>query len=130
MVEITKKTVLIIEDERPLLEAVKMKLVTSGFDVVTARSAVEGLNFMKDGVAIDVVWLDHYLLGQETGLDFVEKMKNHDTWKQIPIYVVSNTASPDKVQTYLQLGVNQFYTKADSRLDQIIGDIKKTLIKN
>jgi hypothetical protein len=45
----------------------------------------------------------------------------------VPIFVVSNTASADKVQSYLQLGVNKYYTKADYRLDDIIKDIKTFL---
>lgn len=125
----TKKTVLVIEDERPLQEAIKAKLATSGFEVVSARSVEEGLNFLNDSVKIDVIWLDHYLLGKEDGLDFVAKVKNNDAWKAIPIFVVSNTASPDKVQTYLQLGVNKFYTKADYRLEQIIDSINELLNK-
>ncbi len=30
-------TILIVEDEQPLLEAIKQKLVGSGFEVVTAK---------------------------------------------------------------------------------------------
>jgi len=34
----TRKTILVVEDERPLLEVVQIKLEGGGFDVVTARS--------------------------------------------------------------------------------------------
>lgn len=55
-------------------------------------------------------------------------LKNEGSkWKDVPIFVVSNTASADKVQSYLQLGVNKYYTKADYRLDDIIKDIKTFL---
>jgi len=128
MTQEQKKTVLVIEDERPLLEAIKAKLISSGFEVVTARTTEEGLNFLKDGVNIDVIWLDHYLLGSETGLDLVAILKKEESkWRNIPIFVVSNTASPEKVQSYMHLGVDKYYTKSDFRLDQIIGDIKQFL---
>lgn len=122
------KVILVVEDERPLLEAVKLKLESSGFSVVSARSVKEALNHLKDVEKIDAVWLDHYLLGQEDGLDFVVECKKEDSWcKDIPIFVVSNTASPDKVQAYLKLGVNKYFVKAEKRLDDIINEMLKEL---
>jgi DNA-binding response OmpR family regulator len=124
-----KHIILVVEDERPLQEAIKAKLIKEGFEVVTARAVREAYNFLKDIKNVEAIWLDHYLLGQENGLDFVVAVKENNQWIKIPIFVVSNTASPDKVQTYLRLGVHKYYTKADNRLDQIIKDIKKFLNK-
>ena len=121
------RNVLIIEDEKPLLNAIRIKLENSGFEVITARTVEQGLHYMEDVARIDVIWLDHYLLGKGTGLDFVVAMKSNPKWKQIPIFVVSNTASPDKVRSYIKFGVTKYYTKADFRLDQIIKDMQDML---
>ena len=119
------KTILVIEDERPLLEAIKTKLEKNGFEVTTARTVEQALNYLEDLERVDVIWLDHYLLGKEDGLDFVAKIKSHDgKWKHIPIFVVSNTASADKVQSYIQLGISKYFVKAEHRLDRIISEIK------
>ena len=121
-------TILVVEDEKPLVDAISAKLRRSGFDVVSARTVTQALAYMEDLLHIDVVWLDHYLLGQTTGLDFVATVKGENSsWQNVPIFVVSNTASPDKVQTYLRLGVNKYYTKSDYRLDGIISDIQSYL---
>jgi DNA-binding response OmpR family regulator len=121
------RIILVIEDEKPLAEVIKLKLGANGFDVVTARSSDQAMNMMEDINHIDIVWLDHYLLGKSTGLDFLVRLKSHEEWKKIPVFVVSNTASADKVQSYLQLGVSKFYVKADNRLDEIITDVKAVL---
>ena len=122
----SKRTILVVEDEKPLMGAVKKKLELSGFDVVTARDVKQALNYLEDLERIDLVWLDHYLLGKENGLDLVTKMKQDGSkWKDVHIFVVSNTASPDKVSSYLHLGVDKYFTKADYRLDDIIKDINK-----
>ena len=124
------KTILVVEDERPLADAIKIKLGKSGLTVVTARTVEQALRYLEEEVKIDAIWLDHYLLGQENGLDLVAKIKADDSeYKNLPIFVVSNTASPEKVQAYLRLGVNKYYTKADNRLEQIIGDIQEFLRK-
>jgi len=124
-----ENTILVVEDETPLQEAIKAKLLNSGFEVTTARTVGQALGVLEDVGGISVIWLDHYLLGKEDGLDFVAKLKNDDKWKSIPVFVVSNTASPDKVKSYISLGVSKYYTKSDYRLDQIIADIKEFLDK-
>jgi CheY-like chemotaxis protein len=121
------RNVLIVEDEKPLLNAIRIKLENSGFEVITARTVEQALHYMEDVAQIDVIWLDHYLLGKGTGLDFVVALKNKEKWKKIPVFVVSNTASPEKVRSYIKFGVTKYYTKADFRLDQIIGDMQKML---
>lgn len=95
--------------------------------MVTARAATQALDYLREGVKVDAVWLDHYLFGKENGLDFVEALNNNDFWERIPVFVVSNTVSPDKVSVYLKLGVQKCYTKVDNRLDKIIADISRFL---
>jgi DNA-binding NtrC family response regulator len=122
-----KIKILVVEDERSLQDAIKVKLTNNNFDVVTARSVEEGITALSSDPSIAVVWLDHYLLGNGSGLDFVVKMKENASWRGIPIFVVSNTAGPDKVQSYIKLGVAEYFTKSESRLDQIVDDIKQSL---
>ncbi len=123
----TEKTILVIEDERPLLDAIRTKLEKNDFLVVTARTAEQAYGLLEDLKQVDVIWLDHYLLGKENGLDIVMKLKSHEKYKKIPVFIVSNTASADKVKSYINLGVNKYYIKSNYRLDQIIGDIRDCL---
>ncbi len=127
----TKKTILIIEDERPLVRVIEAKLLHAGFDVVTARTVDQGLDYMENIGTIDAVWLDHYLFGEKTGLNFVAKLKSPESkWRTVPIFVVSNTASNDNLQSYIRLGVNKYCVKADHRLDEMTSDIKTFLEHN
>lgn len=125
------KIILVVEDEKPLAEAVSAKFKIKGFQVVTARAVEQAKNYVTDLKRIDAIWLDHYLLGKEDGLDFVAWCKGDDNkkFKTIPIFVVSNTASPDKVATYLSLGVKDYYIKANYKLEKIIDDIAEKLGK-
>ncbi|MAZ40505.1 hypothetical protein CL654_00080 [bacterium] len=122
-----KKTILVVEDERPLLEAIHSKLTKSGFEVVTARTVEEALDGLKKG-DVQAIWLDHYLMGKETGLDFLSEIKTDGSpLKNIPVFVVSNTASEDKVRSYLHLGIEKYFVKAEKRLDEIISEINVLL---
>jgi CheY-like chemotaxis protein len=147
----TKKTILVIEDEKSLLEVINTKLEKSGFGVITARSVEQAfnpklekmglgpitienieqaLNYLESLERIDAIWLDHNLLGEEDGLDFVKKFKaNGGKWSKIPVFVISNAASPKTVKSYIDSGVSGYYVKSDHRLDEIIKDIKSFLDK-
>lgn len=128
MTEEAQNTILVVEDERPLAEAIKKKLEIGGFEVVSARTTEQALDYLKELENIRAIWLDHYLLGGENGLDFVAKLKEEGgEWRDVPIFVVSNTASGEKIQSYLQFGITKYYTKSGYRLDQIIDDINQYL---
>ena len=118
-------TILLIEDERPLANVIEAKLKKAGFDVVLARTIDQGLGYMEDIDTIDAVWLDHYLLGGKTGLDFIAHLKAPGSkWVNVPIFVVSNTASDGNLRSYIRLGVTKYFVKAEHRLEEITNDIK------
>ena len=122
--QISECTILLVEDELPLVRAIQKKLENHGFEVVTARKAEQALGLLEDVEGIDLIWLDHYLLGKETGLEFVQKVKASEKWKDIPIYLVTNTATQGKIHTYMKLGVDKYYIKAGVRLDEVISEIE------
>lgn len=124
------KVVLVVEDERPLAEAIRAKLETEGFEVATSRTVEQALNYLQELSHVDAIWLDHYLLGKEDGLDFVAKLKSvGGTWNHIPVFVVSNTAGTEKIQSYIKFGIEKYYVKAEHKLEDIINDIKNVLKK-
>ncbi|MEQ1813053.1 MAG: response regulator [Candidatus Nitrotoga sp.] len=127
MSDTKQRSVLVLEDERQLAMAVRDALGRRDFNPIVVQTIDDGLKELENLGHVDVIWLDHYLLGTGNGVDFVVKVKNHPNWKNIPIFVVSNTASNENIRSYIQLGVNNYYTKADYNIMQIIDDIAYTL---
>jgi len=72
----SKKTILVIEDELPLLEAIQRKLESAGFAVLTAQNTEAAMAKLQRGPKADLIWLDHYIFGKEPGLLFVAELKN------------------------------------------------------
>ena len=146
------KTILVIEDEQPLLEIIDFRLKKVGYGVITAhsvdevfnagfeknnkglidiRSIEKTINNLKNLAKIDAIWLDHNLLGKENGLDFITKLrKNGGRWKKIPIFVVSNTEGSETIKSYEKLGVSNYYIKSNHKLDEIVNDLNTFLDKN
>lgn len=120
-----KHKILVVEDEKPLLNVIEKKIQTRNINAEAekARSAEEAEKKIKNN-DIDAIWLDHYLLGEDSGLEFLVGLKEDGSLgKDIPIFVVSNTASKDKVKSYLRFGIDEYYTKADNKLGDIVEDL-------
>lgn len=122
-----KILVLVVEDEEVLLSLIEKKLEKENFEVIGVRTVSDAVKILEEQKDVSIIWLDHYLLGEETGLDFVAKIKKHEKWKNIPVFVVSNTAGPEKRQIYIKLGITKYYVKSDYHLDDIIEDLREAI---
>ncbi|HEX6462003.1 MAG TPA: response regulator [Candidatus Saccharimonadales bacterium] len=120
-------TIMVVEDETLLLQAITKKLKLSGMDVLSCASGQQAVDYLKNLDELpDAVWLDYYLKDMN-GLAFMEELKNNPTWAKIPVIVVSNSASPEKVHNMLALGARKYILKAEYRLDEIIVMIRDFL---
>lgn len=117
-------TIMVVEDETLLLQAITKKLKISGMDVLSCASGQQAIDYLDNLDELpDAVWLDYYLKDMN-GLAFMEQLKDNPKWQHIPVIVVSNSASPDKVSNMLALGARKYILKAEYRLDEIIAMIR------
>jgi CheY-like chemotaxis protein len=122
-----KAKVLVVEDESLLLQAIDRKLTKEGMEAVCFKTGEKAIDYLKSDESMpDVIWLDYYLTDMD-GLEFMNTLKENDKWASIPVVVVSNSASPEKVNKMLVLGVKEYILKAENRLDDIIDTIRKYL---
>ncbi len=117
------KTILVVEDEKALLNVICSRLSKFGFNVLTATSVEEGMKINSEWKNIDAIWLDHYLPNGKTGLDFVAYLFKSGGVR-IPIFIVTNSEDPAHQKEYAETGmVKGYYLKPNYRLDEIIQQI-------
>jgi len=95
--------VLVVEDEAPLSNAILAKMEKSKLTAVSAKSVAEAKERIEHDKP-DLIWLDHYLFGEEDGLDLLKELKAKEETKKIPVFVVSNTCTNEKYHDYIELG--------------------------
>ncbi len=123
-------TIMVVEDETLLLQAITKKLKISGMDVLSCASGQQAIDYLDSLDELpDAIWLDYYLKDMN-GLVFMEQLKKSKKWAAIPVLVVSNSASPDKVHNMLALGAKKYILKAEYRLDEIIAMIRDFIAAN
>lgn len=100
------RTVLVVEDERPLAETLRFNLEHEGYRVRTAEDGVEGLS-MARALQPDLVLLD-LMLPRLNGIDVLRGIREHS---QAPVLLLTaRTAEADRVKG-LDLGADDYITK-------------------
>ena len=115
--------VMVVEDEPLLLEAIGDKLEEEGVGSILCPSGKEAIDRLNSGDVPDAIWLDYYLKDMD-GLSFMGLVKQNPNWQNIPVIVVSNSATAQKVNSMLALGAQKYLLKAEYRLEDIIKIIK------
>jgi two-component system KDP operon response regulator KdpE len=98
--------VLVIDDDRALLRALRVALSARGHEVIVAVTGGEGLSALALR-SPDVVVLDLGL----PDLDGLEVVRRIRSWSEVPIIVLSATALEDRKVAALDGGANDYVTK-------------------
>ena len=100
------RTLLVVEDERPLAETLRFNLELEGYRVRTAEDGVEGLSMAK-ALQPDLVLLD-LMLPRMDGLEVLRGIREHS---QAPVLLLTaRTSEADRVKG-LDLGADDYITK-------------------
>ena len=104
------RIVLVIDDEESILTSLKFLLGNSGYTVMTAASATEGLKIIKElEHELSVIVTDLFLPGGFDGFDIIEAVKDLGT--QIPIIMITAFGNVETAVRAMQSGAFTFLTK-------------------
>ena len=117
------KKILIIEDEKILVEMYKSKLEANNFEVVSAFSSEEGIQILKKEKP-DLVILD-ILLPKENGITFLEKIEKMKIISDIRIVVFSNYDDPETRKKALKLGAEDYLIKTQFSPREFLEKVKE-----
>lgn len=115
--------IIIVEDEKPMLKALTIKLQNEGFEVANSSNAEEFFEKIK-AEKFDLILLD-LMLPKVSGFEIMEKMKN-DT-NQTPIIVTSNLSQEEDKRRSKELGAIGYVVKSDTSLNEMVEKIKSFL---
>ena len=118
-----KKTILIVEDEVPLSRALEKKLQQEGFNVLTAANGEEGLKTSLAEIP-DLILLD-IVMPVMDGVTMLDKLKKDPEGRRIPVIMLTNLTSSEKLSESQDNGVFGYLIKADWSLDDVLKKINQ-----
>jgi two-component system alkaline phosphatase synthesis response regulator PhoP len=105
----SKKNVLIVDDEIHILELLKYNLENNNYHVIQAETGEEALIKLKNN-SIDIVLLDLMLPGID-GIEVLKKIRGSEQYKKLPVIML--TAKNEEFDTVigLEMGADDYVGK-------------------
>ena len=120
--KMAKKKILVIDDERDIVEFLTQLLEDNGYEVAAAYDGVQGLEMVvKDRP--DLILLD-LQMPEETGTGLYRKLHNKKEYKDIPVIVISGLAG-----NYLAVGKSVPVIDKPPGEEEVLREIAKALGK-
>src|SRR5690606_31102519 len=116
--ETSRSHILLVDDDRAILEGVADLLSLHGYDVMTAASAKSALKVMQQQVP-DLVISDIMMPGMD-GYAFYEAVRDNPAWTPIPFIFLAARGQPTDVRRGQSLGADAYVTKPFDPEDLLI----------
>jgi len=105
----TKKTVLVVEDEEDIQQLVSYNLIKAGFNVECADSGEEALAKIK-AAGPDLVLLDLMLPGID-GSEVCRQLRSSEEHRELPVIMLTAKGEDEDMVAGLDLGADDYVTK-------------------
>ena len=121
----TPHIMLVVEDEHTMAQALFEKFISVGYNVLKAADGEEGLHIALERHP-DIIILD-LLMPKMDGILMLQKLRD-DTWgSTAKVIVLTNLDDEKKIAQAFDLGVHDYYAKADSTLASIVERVQELL---
>ena len=106
----SKKRVLIIDDDARNIFALKATLRSKSFDCLACQDAQEAIELLKTDEVVDVILIDMMMPGMD-GYEAIPQIKNIDKRTHTPIFSVTAQAMVGDRERCLQAGATDYLSK-------------------
>ncbi len=104
----SKYKILVVDDEEAICEILQLNLISEGYDVDIAYSAEEALR--RDLKSYSLLLLD-IMMGEMSGYKMLQKLRENEATKSIPVIFCSAKDTKDDTITGLNLGADDYIAK-------------------
>jgi DNA-binding response OmpR family regulator len=119
------KKILIVEDDKVLLNLMRDELAAQGFEVLEAANGKEGLDlalkFHPNLILVDIV------MPIMSGMEMTTKIREDEWGKTVKIIVLTNLSTENNVAEFLEKGAYDYLLKSDWSIDDVVKRVKDKL---
>ena len=121
------KKILIVEDEKSLIDALQEKLKDEGYSVLTARNGEEGLEVALTNQP-DLILLD-LVMPVMSGMTMLKKLREDSWGETVSVIVLTNLTDVKEQREALEVNTENYLVKSDWSLSDVIKKVKEILEK-
>lgn len=109
MTDLTKRSILIVEDE-PMMRSFLKRTLQEEYEVISEENGKFALEWLYKGNLPDLLIVD-LQMPEMDGFDFVEYIRRSGFFNRLPIIVLSSRESVDDRLRCFELGANDYLIK-------------------
>ena len=121
----SKKNILIVEDDQFFRELLKKKLTSVGFSIIEASNGAEGVENVKSKKPDLIIF--YFLLPNIDGFEVLSKVKTSSDTSSTPVIIVSNLGQQEDIEKGMKLGANDYLIKSQFDIESIVSKINNIL---
>ena len=118
------KKILLVDDDKFLLDMYALKFSKAGYEVKSADSTDTALKMVRDGYAADVILSDIVMPGMD-GLEFVANLRKEHLAEKAVMIMLTNQGSSDDIARAKKLNVDGYIVKATTIPSEVLAEVEK-----
>ena len=122
-----EKKVVLVEDDSLMSSILATHLIKEGFAIVSVTNGTQAFERIQ-AEQPSIVLLDIVLPGVD-GFNVLQKLKQEESTKSIPVLILSNLGSEEEIQRGMDLGAEAYLVKANSMVEEITSKVREILNK-
>ncbi len=126
MSELYRTKVLMIDDEKLLLDLYKSKFESAGYEVYGCYSADDGLNILRKGYEPDAILLD-ITMPEKNGYEFMEACKRERLAQKSMLIALTNEGQDAEIAHMEERGADALLIKANYTPREVVTAVSNLL---
>ena len=120
-----RKTILLVEDDSFVSDIYQTKISSEGFDMMVAENGLEAIKKLEEKIP-DLILLD-IVMPYMDGIETLRKIKANESWKKIPVILLTNLSEKEKIEEALGIGADDYLIKSHFTPSEVISKVNMVL---
>jgi CheY-like chemotaxis protein len=123
-----KLSVLLVDDDKFLLDMYSLKFAKNGFDVKTCVGSLPALKMLREGLDPDILILDIVMPNMD-GLQLLEVVRSEKLAKKATVIMLTNQSQSSDIEKAKSLNVDGYIVKATTIPSEVLTEVMQIVKK-
>jgi len=119
-----KYKILIVDDDKFLLDMYTLKFKEKGFEVDSAFGSIKALAKLKEDNGFDIIIMD-VVMPTMDGFELLSEIKKEKLAEGAKMVILSNLGQPSDIEKGEKLGADGYIVKADSTPSEVVTKVSE-----
>lgn len=120
----TARKILLVDDDKFLLDMYALKFSKNNFEVNTAEDSESALKIIRDGFEPDIMLIDVVMPGMD-GIELLGVLRKENLIKKSVVIMLTNQGLPDDIAKVKKLNADGYIIKATTVPSEVFAEVNK-----